>query len=499
VKQVHLLCERFGGELRSSTFIRLLLPLTHPANAAHFRVTQGRSYEPADIVMVERTWEQDLSAAEELVRQARRDGTCLVYSLDDDLILLGKDGPLKSPSMTPEKVRLVELLARECDGVLVSTDRLKERMLFYNNRVFTVPNAIDERLFEQPPECPPGPRPLVMGFMGTSTHDADLLMIADALRRCLHKYAGDLELQLVGGIGDPATLQAFEGLPVRVLRSGDATAYPDFVRWMWMHLHWDFALAPLEDNPFTRCKSDIKFLDYSALGIPGIYSRVASYEASVSNRETGLLVENHPAAWETAIEDIVAQGEARAELGRRARAYVLARRTLRQHAAHWREALAAILAGREGGREQLATTRERLYRRLVERVRQTVWRTVPPDTTVLVAGPGSDALLDLGRRRAWRFPRDAGTLPGGCGRADGTSIVAHLEELRHQGAEYLIVPATTLWWLDYLPEFKRHLERHYQLAAREDACLIFTLHPASGRPALRRQGTAPVAGAGRGQ
>jgi glycosyltransferase involved in cell wall biosynthesis len=479
-----VLCERFAGELRSSSFIRLLLPLTHPANAAHFQVTQGRSYEPADMVIVERSWEQDFQAAQELVRRARRDGAGLVYSLDDDLILLGKDGPLKAASMTLEKVRLVELLARECDGILVSTDPLKERMLFYHNRVYTVPNAVDERLFESPSvpdRAPPaGPRPLVMGFMGTSTHDADLRMIAPALRRCLEQYAGALELELVGGISDPATLQLFAGLPVRVLRSGDATEYPEFVRWMRAHLHWDFALAPLQDNAFTRCKSDLKFLDYSALGIPGLYSRVRLYEASVSHQETGLLIDNHPAAWAAAIEEMVAKGEARVELGRRARAHVLARRTLRQNAAHWREALTAILASRHGKRGLLTATQGRLYQRLVERVRQTVCRIIPPDSSILVAGPGGDEWLDLGRR-ACRFPCDPGTLACAWGQANGASVITHLEELRHQGAEYLVIPAPTHWWLEYLPEFKRHLERHYRLAVREEACLIFTLDPVPGQ------------------
>src|SRR4051794_13174579 len=90
---VHLLCEQFAGELRSSSFVRLLLPLAHPTNAAHFHVTWGVDYQKADVVIVERTWLQDLEKVEELLERTRRDSVCLIYSIDDDLLALGREGP----------------------------------------------------------------------------------------------------------------------------------------------------------------------------------------------------------------------------------------------------------------------------------------------------------------------------------------------------------------------------------------------------------------------
>ena len=40
---------------------------------------------------------------------------------------------------------------------------------------------------------------------------------------------------------------------------------------------WAAGLAPLEDTPFNRAKSDLKFLEYSALGLPTVASRVTPY------------------------------------------------------------------------------------------------------------------------------------------------------------------------------------------------------------------------------
>ena len=63
---------------------------------------------------------------------------------------------------------------------------------------------------------------------------------------------------------------------------------------MRQHLRWDVAIAPLEDDAFTRGKSDLKYLDYAALGIPGVFSDVRPYRDTVRHRETGLLAANEP-------------------------------------------------------------------------------------------------------------------------------------------------------------------------------------------------------------
>jgi hypothetical protein len=50
------------------------------------------------------------------------------------------------------------------------------------------------------------------------------------------------------------------------------------------------------------------------------------------------------------------------------------------------------------------------------------------------------------------------------------------EFLRAKGGEYLLLPATMFWWLDYYVEFKRHLETYYQpLVRQDDTCRIFEL------------------------
>ena len=350
MQHLHIIYEH-GDDLQpfGVAYIRDILPLTHPAIASAFQVTQGRDFSPAGVIIVERAWKPGLTLqmAEALVQQVRhavhpggkKRPPCLVYSIDDNLLDLEA---LPLPAR-----QAVRYFCRHADGILVSTDYLKARLQHLNPRIFVLPNTLDERLFTVegeplPVERQPGER-LTIGFMGTFTHDADLMMALQALRTVLRRHLDAVQFQLVGGIANPGLLRLFQGLPVQVLNPSPAeAAYPSFIPWMRRTLRWDIAIAPLEDTFFNRSKSDIKFLDYSALGIPGIYSRVPSYTGTVQHLETGWLAENTPAAWVEALDAMIGDNALRSRLAHNAQTYVFTQRTL-QHRAHlWQEALLAI-------------------------------------------------------------------------------------------------------------------------------------------------------------
>lgn len=349
--KVHVLYE-YGIDQRphGCAYIRLLLPLGHPSNAESLSVSTGQEYAKADVIVVDRTWFPGVTpaAAEALVRKARRDGARILYSIDDNLLDLQPVGFNRSP-FTAEELMAIRYFAREADGVIVATATLKERLSRLNGNIFVVPNALDERLWaDRSSAAPPAgaDRRKVIGYMGTHTHDSDLMMILQPLRTTLRKYARQVELQLIGVVADSAVLGAFEGLPVSVLDVGGHVEYPAFAQWMSGTVKWDLAVAPLEVDAFTRCKSDIKFLDYSILGIPGIYSRGPVYGGTVRHLETGYLADNDTRSWAEAFELMLTDDALRRRLAQAAQAYTLSERTLRRCAANWGEVVFSVV-GRE--------------------------------------------------------------------------------------------------------------------------------------------------------
>jgi hypothetical protein len=120
-------------------------------------------------------------------------------------------------------------------------------------------------------------------------------------------------------------------------------AYPLFMLWFTGHIRWDIAISPLRDTAFNQCKSDIKFLDYSAIGAAGIYSRVPAYESSVHHSQTGLLVDNDGEAWEEALETLLSDDGQRARLAQGAFQYLYTQRTLACRVGDWLTALDELL------------------------------------------------------------------------------------------------------------------------------------------------------------
>ncbi len=227
--------------------------------------------------------------------------------------------------------------------MIVSTPALAERVADLRSGVLVVPSALDERLFGSAPDpFLSHSSTVTIGYMGTLTHEADLRMVLAPLRALLARHAGRVRLELVGGVAGRRTASLFDGLPFRMREPGNEDPYPRFVPWMRQHLRWDVAIAPLEDNPFTRCKSDLKYLDYAALGIPAVFSDVRPYRDTVRHRETGLLAANEPKAWADALEEIVRDGALRARLAEAAKAEVHGSRMLRTNAVLWREVLLSV-------------------------------------------------------------------------------------------------------------------------------------------------------------
>ena len=70
------------------------------------------------------------------------------------------------------------------------------------------------------------------------------------------------------------------------------------------------------------------------------------------------------------------------------------------------------------------------------------------DGIVVVISKGDDALLEWAGRRGWHFPQDATGGYAGYYPANGRNAIVHLEVLRARGARYLVLPATSAWWLD---------------------------------------------------
>ena len=123
------------------------------------------------------------------------------------------------------------------------------------------------------------------------------------------------------------------------------------------------------------------------------------------------------------------------------------------------------------------------YLALVDRIRRVVRDRVPRQARVLVIGRGDEHLLQLFGRQVSHFPQDALGDFAGEYPVDGAAAVAALNSLVATGWNHLVIPATSLWWLDHYRDFRIHLHRSWHAVYRDrQTCAIFALDPVRPGP-----------------
>jgi GT2 family glycosyltransferase len=116
------------------------------------------------------------------------------------------------------------------------------------------------------------------------------------------------------------------------------------------------------------------------------------------------------------------------------------------------------------------------YRELIEQVRRAIVDAVPAGAAVLVVSRGDAELLRVDGRRTWHFPRSGDGAYAGHHPADSREAVTLLETERAAGAEYIVFPATGIWWLEYYEGLQRHLDvRYLRVYSDPDTGVIFDL------------------------
>jgi glycosyltransferase involved in cell wall biosynthesis len=139
--------------------------------------------------------------------------------------------------------------------------------------------------------------------MGSITHNKDLEIIKKSIKTLRKKYNKAIQFYLVGGEKTDRSSDWYTKIEI----PNECKNYPQFVHWLRQQQQkqkWDIAVAPLADTLLNRCKSYLKYLDYSALYLPGIYSRIQPYESVIKDGVNGLLVDNNCQSWCTAIETL---------------------------------------------------------------------------------------------------------------------------------------------------------------------------------------------------
>lgn len=232
----------------------------------------------------------------------------LVWETDDDLWTVDALNRRAVRHFTTETLDAIEQVARFAHLITVSTEPLAEAMRRFNPNVVTIPNHVEDRLFDI--ERPRRDR-LTIGWAGGDSHHRDWLHVAPALRRFMVRNPA-VDLHTIG-----ANYQIATKMPRSQSRH---TSWSVDLFDYYRTIDFDIGIAPLAPIEFNRSKSHIKALEYAALGIPVVASDLDPYRDFVVDGVTGFLVRRDH-EWAQRLRDLVNDEAMRAEMGAAAKAH----------------------------------------------------------------------------------------------------------------------------------------------------------------------------------
>lgn len=246
------------------------------------------SLEPindAELVILERNFPGGFSQSIKVIEAAHDLGKPVVMNLDDDLLGLDFDHPdLMNSSFAFELVPILFAL-RAVDAVIVTTPLLQSAIAQHNDHVYVLPNYLDDTIWPiKKIKRTDRNFPLTLMYFGTQSHQLDIEIISEPLKDLALKYPGKLDF-IFYGINAPASLK---NLAKVSFYPSVTHEYSEFAK-LILEFDADIAFAPLRDTVFNRNKSPLKYFEYTALGLPAVYSDIPPYKGVVQEGKTGLM------------------------------------------------------------------------------------------------------------------------------------------------------------------------------------------------------------------
>ena len=197
------------------------------------------------------------------------------------------------------------------DGLTVSTENLQNFYLKEHPKISVIPNSIDFAVWDKEKKRKKKHRGIRICFNGSSSHWEGARLIEQPIVRIMREFPDTIFIipKVYSNIFEQYAdlsnrIEYFDWVPLK-----------DFAKSM-AKLNIDIGLAPLADNMFNRAKSNLRWMEFSALEIPVICSPVEAYK-NVVDKKTGL-VALEKEEWYNAIKALVLDEPLRTTLAKNA-------------------------------------------------------------------------------------------------------------------------------------------------------------------------------------
>lgn len=220
------------------------------------------------------------------------------YYLDDNFWELGKGkGALAECYANPQLIKTLNGFIRHAHLVITGSENLKKYMLTKNQNIISMKAAFDFALIDHLPKEPKSEKVKIL-YSGSLYREQDFSLVIPALKRILHEYREKAVIYFNGFV--PAELKTY----ANVVYDENFYPYDCYIKKQYQ-MNYDIGIAPLHNGLSSQAKSNLKYREYGACGIAGIYSNIPPYADCITHGENGLLVEHDEEAWYQALSELI--------------------------------------------------------------------------------------------------------------------------------------------------------------------------------------------------
>ena len=230
----------------------------------------------------------------------------VIYAIDDDFSNIDSTSSIGGIYIRMNPKKGIEIACRNSDLVLTFSKFLCDKLSIYNSHIIQMPELVDFDFINSIKVVPRNKTKVVIGYAATQhTHMKDFEIVAPALKRILEENKDTIEFEC---FFDNKPEEFRNNLNFKCL--GSITGLDNYYTFI-ANRKWDIGIAPLEDTNFNNAKSDVKYREYAALSIPGIYSDIEMHREIVKPNITGLLCNNTEYSWYNGLKLLINYGSLR--------------------------------------------------------------------------------------------------------------------------------------------------------------------------------------------
>ena len=268
---------------------------------------------------------------------AKKINAIVIYDLDDNMHAINESNyafDIYNPNTENGCMNLytLENIISRCDCVMYSTRELQTYYENLNPNSIVFPNfldidkryrnliPVDWKILANEQNIPYNDQTTIIGFFGSDSHIEDLSLIEYPVMEIIKNNPNVIFAIMAGSDLVMTTLIKKWKIPNNKFLY---IPYKNINEYLSYVSCFDIGLAPLQNNIFNICKSNLKLLEYGALGIPYVASKIANFQRfQIESEGLGGYICDDQDDWVERINFLINNPEVRKKMGKDLKEYV---------------------------------------------------------------------------------------------------------------------------------------------------------------------------------